>query len=305
MLYGNLKSHFLFNRQQRSGILFLVLLILCLQGVYFFFDFSSEEDVLDLSSHEIRALVSEIDSIQRVEIEARKPKRYPFNPNFISDFKGYTLGMSSEEIDRLLKFRKQNKWINSASDFHKVTRVSDSLLNELIPFFKFPEWVTNPKKKKWISKNDVSEKQYSEKIDLNEATIVELQTVRGIGETLSTRIVAYRDRLGGFKSNVQLNQVYGLRQDVIERNLHEFTVKTPKEIKTISINKATASDIATIPGISFELAKKIWEFRILNESIAQFSDLEKIEGLSKGKLDLIKLYLHIDEYVSSIQDNIP
>ena len=63
----------------------------------------------------------------------------------------------------------------------------------------------------------------------------------------------------------------------------------------MNINKASASDIATIPGISFDLAKQIWEFRIVRERIENFSELEKIEGLSPIKLMLIQLYLQIEE----------
>ena len=48
----NIKSHFTFNKQQRSGILLLLLLIVSLLCVYWFVDFS-EEDTFDVSSAEI------------------------------------------------------------------------------------------------------------------------------------------------------------------------------------------------------------------------------------------------------------
>src|SRR5690554_4339162 len=96
-----LKSHFTFKRQQRSGILFLLLLIISLLCVYWFVDFS-EENVLDASSAEIVAIQKELDSLRSIEIDNRKPKTYPFNPNYITDYRGYVLGMSSGEIDRLL-----------------------------------------------------------------------------------------------------------------------------------------------------------------------------------------------------------
>jgi len=48
------------------------------------------------------------------------PHIYPFNPNFITDY-GYKLGMTSEEINRLLNYRATNKWINSAEEFQKFT----------------------------------------------------------------------------------------------------------------------------------------------------------------------------------------
>ena len=122
-----IKSHLIFNRSQRGGILLLVLLITSLLLIYHFSDFS-EDAILDITSSEVVRLQKEIDSLAHAEIEARKPKRYPFNPNFITDFKAYTLGISPEEFDRLKHFRSKDQWINSVADFQRVTKVSDSLL---------------------------------------------------------------------------------------------------------------------------------------------------------------------------------
>ncbi len=288
----NIKSHFVFNRQQRNGILFLILLILGLLGFYYFVDFS-EEDVLDTTSSEIISRQRELDSLRQIEIANLKPKIYPFNPNFITDYKGYTIGMSPIEIDRLHQFRAKDQWINSVQDFKKVTKVSDSLLKLISPYFKFPEWVTNPKPKKQNYKG-FNEKSFAQKTDLNKATEEELQRVSGIGDALSKRIIAYRVKLGGFTADSQLYNVYGLNAQVVERTLNEFTVKTPKEIIKMNINTISASDIATIPGISFDLAKTIWEYRILREHINDFSELEKIEGMSQTKLTGIQLYLFIE-----------
>lgn len=288
-----IKSHFTFNRQQRSGILFLVVLITGLLGVYYGVDFS-ETPQLDISSAEIISLQKEIDSLQQKELENRKPKHYPFNPNFITDFKAYTLGITPEEFDRLKAYREKGQWINSSADFQKVTGISDSILKNTSPFFKFPEWATNPKPEKKEYQNSFTERPFSQKADLNSVTATQLQEVSGIGEALSKRIVAYREKLGSFSNDLQLYEVYGLDAGVVRRALNQFTVKTPKEIRKMDLNTATASDIATIPGISFELARRIWEFRVLHERISDFSEIEKIEGLTAQKLQLIQLYLSVE-----------
>ena len=291
------KSHFTFKKQQRSGILLLLLLIVSLLCVYWFVDFS-EEDILDISSPEVVMIQKEIDSLRLIEIEKRKPKTHPFNPNFITDYKGYTLGMSNEEIDRLLKFRENGKWINSTAEFQTVTGVSDSLLAALSPYFKFPDWVNNPQQNKSFKAENnnkgFSEKPFSQKTDLNKATEDQFKEVSGIGDALSKRIVAYREKLGGFSDDSQLYEVYGLNEEVVKRTLNIFTVKTSKEIVKININTASASDISTIPGMSFEMAKRIWEYRILRGKLESFDDLIKIEGMTERKLQLIQLYLSAD-----------
>ena len=287
------KSFFVFNSSQRNGILFLLLLVSGFAVISNYIDFTTE-NLLHTNSKEVLALQKELDSIRTLLMESNQPKIYPFNPNFITDFKGYKLGMSSEEIDRLLDYRKQNKWINSKEDFKKVTKVSDSLLNQISSYFKFPDWVANSKPRNKNKSQGFKEKKYDQKIDLNLATQQELKKVNGIGDIYSKRIIDYRNKLGAYTNDIQLNDIYGLDYQVINNILNEFTVKTPKEIIKMNLNKVTASDIATIPGISFELAKKIWEYRILNERIYNFSELGKIEGLTERKLQGIQLYLKVD-----------
>jgi len=288
-------SHLLFAKSEQGGILFFIVLIVGLLAVYFFVDFSTESS-LDTSSTEVLLKQKEIDSLRLVEIEARKPKLYPFNPNFITDYKAYTLGMPTEAFDKLQQFRKEDKWINSISDFKRVTGVSDVWLDSISPYFKFPEWVTNPKPKFSKKSNFIDfniERPFNEKIDLNTATAQELQQVSGIGPALSERIINYRTKLGGFTDDVQLYDVYGLSPQVVKRIKNLFTVKTPKSIQKININTASASDLSTIPGINFDLGKKIWEFIKVREGIQSLTELEKIEGITANKIQRFQLYLSV------------
>lgn len=287
----HITSHFTFTKQQRSGIFVLLCLILILQSVYFFVDFSSED--IQVNQNDLAMFEAEIDSLKRLKIENNKPKIYPFNPNFITDYKGYTLGMSSEEIDRLLAFRTQNKWINSAKDFQHVTEVSDSLLAQISPYFKFPDWVTNPKPKANYSySNNSKPKTYDQKLNLNTATAEQLKRVNGIGEKLSERIVTYRTKLGGsFIADVQLQDVYGLSPEVIERTLNEFTVKDAKPINKINLNTATIEELVTIQHIDYEIAHHIIEARTLREGFKSFDELTKVKDFPVKKIEIIKLYL--------------
>ncbi|RKE98085.1 ComEA family DNA-binding protein [Ichthyenterobacterium magnum] len=291
---SKVKSHFEFSKGQRNGIFLLLFLILVFQCVYYFADFSSEEALVN--NEELKIFKQELDSLKLVEIENRKPKIYPFNPNFITDYKGYTLGMTNEEIDRLLAFRKQDKWVNSAKDFQRVTKVSDSLLEIISPYFKFPDWVTNPKPKpKYTYSYTNKPKTFSEKQDLNVATAQQLKRVNGIGEKLSERIVKYRNSLpGGFISDVQLQEVYGLSPEVIVRVTNEFTVKTPKQIQKININTATIDELVTIQHIDYEIAHYIIEQRTLREGFKSLDELLKVKDFPVKKIEIIKLYLTLN-----------
>ncbi len=57
-------------------------------------------------------------------------KIYPFNPNFITDYKGYTLGLSITEIDRLHKFRKKDEFVNSIQAWVKNPNKEDAKIRK-------------------------------------------------------------------------------------------------------------------------------------------------------------------------------
>ncbi len=286
-------SQLVFTKQQQVGIIFLVSVILGLLAWVFFYH-PNTKDTFTVHSTEISQLQHQLDSLRKEKTKKAQPKIYPFNPNFITEYKGYVLGMTPKEVTKLHAFRASGKWINSVQDFKQVTGVSDSLLAVISPLFTFPDWVSSPKKKKKYGEKYFRTKTYSDKIDLNKATSQELEKVYGIGATLSKRIISFRDKIGGFTDDIQLFQIYGLKRETIQEMLKQFTVKTPKSIVKINLNTASASDISTIPGVSFDLAKKIWEYRVLRERITSFSELEKIEELSVQKLKLIQLYLSLD-----------
>ncbi|TJY36376.1 ComEA family DNA-binding protein [Pontimicrobium aquaticum] len=288
-----MKSHFKFTKGQRSGIFLLLVIIVVIQCVYFFVDFYQKDIVVN--PDELVSFQNEIDSLRQAEIEARQTKIFPFNPNYITDYKGYTLGMSPDEIERLLKFREQNKWVNSAKQFQEVTKVSDSLLNAISPYFKFPEWVTNPKPKKSFNYQNNTPKTYNQKLDLNTVTAKQLQRVNGIGEKLSDRIIKFRNKFkGGFIADVQLQDVYGISPEVMERLLNQFTVKTPRQIDIINLNTATIAQLVTIQHIDYEIAYEIIDQRTLREGFKSLDDLIKVKNFPVDKIEIIKLYLTLN-----------
>jgi DNA uptake protein ComE-like DNA-binding protein len=292
MIFDSVKSFFKFSREQRSGIFVLFTIIIALQILYFFVDFSS----VTASSPEKEkwlSLQTEIDSLKQDKLNY-VPKVYPFNPNFITDYKGYKLGMSVSEIDRLLAFRKQNKYVNSPQEFQAVTQVSDSLLSVISPYFKFPDWVKNKKEFKDFKKYDNTAFAKKEKlviIDINHATQEDLIKIYGIGEAISLRILKFKESLGGFVSMEQMNDVWGLSPEVIENLNTHFKILAVPTVKKIDINNASMKELASFPYFKYPISKNIVTYRSMNGDIKNSEDLTKINGLSIEKAKIIALYL--------------
>jgi len=290
---NNFKSHFKFNKQERSGIFFLLLIIILLQVGYFVFRSFPMDESLNSFSADVETQ-AKIDVLKQEALQKGSIKIYPFNPNFITDYKGYTLGMSVEEIDRLHNFRSKNTYVNSSKEFQKVTQISDSLLNVISPYFKFPEWIKNSKQYSANSKRYT--KPNSEPVvikDINLATAKELRSINGIGEKLSARIIKFRDRLGGFLVNEQLYDVYGLEPQVVDRVLKQFKVLEVPLIKKININSASIEELQKLIYLQKKVAIGIVDYRNDNGTIVSFEELIKIEDFPVDKIDRITLYLSL------------
>ncbi len=284
-----LKSYFQYSKSQRSGIFLLVLLCVICQFAFFYLEPSSYKEK-DSEKQKWISLQTTVDSL-KVEKQNYIPKVYPFNPNFITDYKGSKLGMSFAEIDRLLNFRKTNQYVNSASEFQKVTQVSDSLLNAISPYFKFPEWVNDRKSNNF--KPFVKKTEKIVMLDINQATKEDLIKIFGIGPALSDRILKQKEILGGFVSMKQMGDIWGLSPEVIFSLNEHFKVATLPKIKKIDINNSSIKELMLFPYFKYTLAKAIVTYRSMNGNFKNSEDLTKINGFPIEKLEIISLYLEL------------
>lgn len=290
-----IKSLFHFSKDQRKGILLLFIIIIGLQLGSYFLDFSNDDKSTPEKQNWL-SLQSNIDSLKSEKPQTTY-KIYPFNPNFITDFKGHKLGMSVEQIDRLLAFRKQGKFANSPEEFQKVTGISDSLLNAISPYFKFPDWVNKKNSNKngsngWV---DYSKDKYEKKekkivvLDINTATKEDLMKVYGIGDAISDRILKQKELFGQFVSMEQMNDVWGLSPEVIEKLNQSFKVVNPKP-KKININNASIKELGQFPYFKYPISKNIVTYRSMNGDL-KIEDLTNIKAFPVDKIKIIALYL--------------
>lgn len=290
------KSHFWYHKSQRNGIFILILLIVIFQFIIVFVDFYSEEKV-NIDTPKVIAFHHQIDSLRKINLENKRLKIFPFNPNYITDYKGAQLGMSLVEIDKLLAFRKTGKFINSRKEFQKVTTISDALLNSISPYFKFPNWVVERNQNMQLSTSRDTRlfakksKYILTSTDINLAVKEDLKTINGIGEKLSERIIKYRSKLQGFSKLNQLYEVWGLDTEVVGKLLLVFKVINLPNIKKINVNTVSFRELLKNPYLDYELCKKIFEYK---DEVAELQDISELKNIIDFPLELydrIVLYL--------------
>lgn len=288
------KSHFWYTKNQRNGILLLLIIIIFLQLILHFKNFDSQQ-MVDLSLPKITSYNKQLDSLKKKSSKKKKFKIYPFNPNYISDYKGYQLGLNVDQIDRLLAHREQRLYVNSAKEFQTITKISDSLLKKISPFFKFPEWVQKKNNNKnnqqrYIPNSRINVSEITT-VDINKATLKDFTAIEGVDEYISERIIKYRSKLQGFSFKEQLFEVWGLDEQMANKILSTFSIKNKPIIKKVNINTASFKEVLSNPYIDYELCIQIFDYKDEVAELQSISEIKNIEGFPIKKYNRIVLYL--------------
>ena len=284
------KAMLQYTKDQKRGVLGLFAIIIALQFAYYFVDFSEPHIA---SKAEIAWLAQQptIDSLKKISNKSSYTI-YPFNPNFITDFKGAKLGMSVKEIDRLLAFRKTGKFANSPEEFQRVTGISDSLLMAISPYFKFPDWVTNKQSyaNNYKPYDKFPKKEALKILDINQATKADLMKISGIGEALSDRILNQKQTLGAFVSMEQMNEIWGLSPEVLASLNTYFKIASLPNINKININSASIKELSQFYYFKGPIPRNIVLYRSMNGDL-KIEDLTNIKAFPVDKVKIIALYL--------------
>ena len=228
-----------------------------------------------------------LDSL-KIEASAQNHHTYIYGANSLSDYQGYMLGMSPEEIDRLIRYRVEGYRLKNLEEFQRISGISDSMLALISPRLRFDSRAKQKKSLPLIPKSNTLPRA-----DINKATAAELMRIKGIGPVLSERIIKFRYRLQGFQINEQLYDVYGLDQDVADRVLGQFRVLEKPAIKPININEATIEELADLVYLSWATAREITRYRERHGPFENLEELTKIEDFPSDKIERIKLYLSL------------
>lgn len=276
----------------------LFILIILFQAGYFILtsiDFTTEKEK-SAEEKSWLALQTEIDVLKSKKTTL-KDTIYPFNPNYISDYKGYVLGLSVKEIDRLHKFRDTGRYINSVADFKKVTGASDSLLSKLSPYFKFPDWINDAKIVRTETASDKINTPYNNStskitvLDINEALEEDLIKVYGIGPYYAKAILRRRADLGAFVSMDQMDDFKEFSDEAKVGLKKSFKTESKPAVNKINVNTASLLQLSRFPYFSKEIAKGILTQRSMNGKINRIDELLEISSFPVDKVKIIALYL--------------
>jgi len=186
---------------------------------------------------------------------------------------------------------------DSIEDVFQITYVQiDSAREQLI---KKQTAYNKAKYSNWTIQTPTSKNQHASRsitrqnavLDINAADSLDLEKLPAIGEKLSSRIVRYRDRLGGFMQLSQLKEVYGLSDSTYQIIFPLLKIGKDFKPKQIDINKAEYTDLRKHPYTNNSFIKLVLAYRKVHGNFSNQVDLQKVEQLDKLVLDKLAPYL--------------
>jgi competence protein ComEA len=131
-------------------------------------------------------------------------------------------------------------------------------------------------------------------VDLNLADSAALEALPGIGPAFARRIVAYRSKLGFYRSAMQVREVYGMSDSLYRIAEPYLLIGDLTDAEQLNVNAMSEAELARHPYIGFTWARRIVRYREQHGPFAQPRHLARIYGLDSARLARLLPYLRAE-----------
>lgn len=297
MLRKWIRYFFGFSRTETNGFLVLlplVMLIILSEPLYSWWKGSRpvEENPRQRVLDSLVAQWKVHDSLKVVHSEARpaeRPRAFPFDPNVATAAELTALGFPEKIAGHVIAYRAKGGRFRVKRDLKKIYGLDSGLYYYLRAYIRLPDSIQRP-----VFKPFVSEARASPVIfNLNDADTTQLIAIYGIGSRLSRRIIAYREKLGGFVNQGQLKEVWGLDTATVRRLTQKTYIHPGYVPRKLNINTAGDKELSTHPYISIVIAKAIVAYRFQHGNFAAVDDICGLQIVKREDADKIIPYLSV------------
>ena len=297
------RSYFSFSKKELNGILILCILIVliiifpyaCLTiskpATYEFDSFTKEIEAFKASA--FKKPESYKDLRDQIEDKDFKAEYFEFDPNGLAVNDWQKLGLSQRQIKVIKNYEASGGKFYKKEDLKKIYSISSSQLALLEPYIRIgpnqPETFKLSSSKRYERPADIYKKDAATLIELNIADSAMMLRIRGIGPVFASRIIRYRDRLGGFHSKEQLKEVYGL--DSLKYILLKDLIRVDASlIKKLNINTVTFDQMKRHPYLNFKQMNAIIQYRKQHGDYQSGDDLRDVDLLNEEIIRKIEPY---------------
>ncbi len=225
-----------------------------------------------------------------------KGELFYFDPNNLSADDWKKLGLRDKTINTIRNFLSKGGKFKKPEDLKKIYGLLPDEYDRIAAYIRIADNnILPPDEQEFrptANNNSSNNKPGYTVIDINTADTTDFIALPGIGSKLASRIVNFRDKLGGFYSINQLAEIYGLPDSTFQR-IRKYLKLENDVLKKININTATADELKAHPYIRYSLANPIIAYRNEHGPFSKIEDLKKVMAVSEDVYKKILPYLAI------------
>jgi competence protein ComEA len=268
------------RRERRATIILLVILICFILMPHIFpSDRAGPEDISYLLSMPGMRAGKDTSRL------AGDTSLFMFDPNQASYDTLIMLGLTKRQAQTIVNYRQKSGRFRLAEDIRRIHNIDSVSADRLIPYINIEK--SEKHGRDTLKKSSgVREKM----IELNSADSATFESLPGIGPVLSSRIVKYRKRLGGYVRKDQLKEVYGLKESAYQK-ISGFVYADSSKVNRIDINTNGIKDLSRLPYLDQYDLLAIRKYRELNVEIKSIEELVENKIISADKARKIAPYI--------------
>ncbi len=313
-----LNNYFSYSHKERAGIgiIFTIVLILILLPLlypffikkkkYSYTEFENEIATLNIEKNDSaknKQYAKNFDNELSDDYSPSSEKKYDgikaevfyFDPNTTSSNEWKRLGLKDKTIHTIQNYLSKGGKFYKPEDIRKIWGLSSSDAQRLIPYVS----IKNERKENALfEKKEYSKTSYpypvktNQPIDVNLADTTAFISLPGIGSKLAQRIIAFRDKLGGFYSINQVGETYLLPDSTFQK-IRARLIISDSHVKQININMASIDEMKVHPYLRYDLANAIFQYRQQHGNYNSVEEIKKIMLVTEDVFDKIAPYLAI------------
>ena len=229
----------------------------------------------------------------------KKVERFTFDPNTADSTQLLRLGLQDWQVRNIYKYRAAGGIYRKPLDFAKLYGLTVKQYRELEPYIRISndylpastlvnekESYTRKDTKDSVTYQRPSKIKETEHIVLNTADTTSLMTIPGIGPYYARKIIQYGNRLGGYVSVDQLDEI-----DDFPTEAKKYLVINNPSPKKLNVNQLSLNELKRHPYINFFQAKAITDYRRLHGSIHSLNELRLLKDFSPEVIKRLTPYV--------------
>lgn len=228
-------------------------------------------------------------------VETGRRKLSAFDPNTADSTLLLSLGLQPWQVRSIYRYRAKGGIYRQPSDFARLYGLTVKQYKELLPYIHISDEY-KPAAEVYGRTDAVRsgrdtlrypvKLQPGQYVTLDDADTASLRKVPGIGRYYASRIVRYRNDLGGYVSVAQLSEIEGIP----EAALSYFRV-TGGAVRKLNLNRLTLNELKHHPYINFYQARRIIDYRRLKGPLHSIDDLRLLKDFSQRDIERLRPYV--------------